>query len=149
MDIDLSSSSFGSGMRRSYTPKIRTVMSLWACYLLRFERRQVYRLRSLWTSWFQPSPGVHPWAFWGSTRASELQSKVQFQLRTGKSEWACFEVFIPACPRGPSKVSPSMKLAVTAASFLPSVIISPRFWNLQNIQYIWGLLWSSTLPSSY
>jgi hypothetical protein len=27
-----------------------------------------------------------------------------------------------------------MKLAVIAASFLPSVIISPRFWNLQNIQ---------------
>lgn len=39
--------------------------------------------------------------------------------------------FIPACPTGPSKVKPSMKLGVIAASFLPRVIISPRFWNLK------------------
>jgi hypothetical protein len=52
-----------------------------------------------------------------------------------ESERARLKVFVPACPRGPSKVSPSMKLAVIAASFLPSVIISPRFWNLQNTVY--------------
>jgi hypothetical protein len=38
---------------------------------------------------------------------------------------------IPACPTGPSKVRPSIKLAVIAASFVPRVIISPRFWNLK------------------
>ena len=124
-------------------------MGLWACHLLRFARRQVNRWQSSLTSWLQPSPGVHLWAFWGSKLASELQSKVQFYSHIGETERTWSEVFVPACPRGPSKVSPSMKLAVIAASFLPSVIISPRFWNLQNIQCIWCLTWRPILPSSY
>lgn len=37
---------------------------------------------------------------------------------------------LPVCPIGPSIVSPSMKLGESAPSFLPRVIISPKFWNL-------------------
>lgn len=38
---------------------------------------------------------------------------------------------LPLWPIGPSNVTPSTKLGETAASFLPRVIISPKFWNLE------------------
>jgi hypothetical protein len=37
---------------------------------------------------------------------------------------------LPVWPIGPSRVSPSIKLGEIAASLLPRVIISPKFWNL-------------------